>query len=61
MSVKAIVEGIEMARINNRNLGTSFEGKINEMIAQLEEMKRAIAAEIEERDRDHVRLMDGAA
>lgn len=61
MSVKAIVEGIEMARVNNRKLGATFEGRINDMIAQLEEMKRAIAEEIEERDRDHIRLIDGAA
>jgi len=61
MSVKAIVEGIETARINNRDLGVSVEGKLNDLIRQIEDTKRAFAAEIEERDRDLVRLMEGAA
>jgi len=61
VSVKAIVEGIEQARVNNRSFGASVEGKLNDLIAQIEDMKRAIAAEIEERDRDYVRLMEGAA
>lgn len=61
MSIKAVVEGIEQARINNRELGVSVERKLNELIAQIEDVKRAFAAEIEERDRDHVRLMEGAA
>lgn len=61
MSIKALVEAIETARVNNRNLGTSVEAKFNDMIAQVEDTKRAFAAEIEERDRDLVRLMEGAA
>lgn len=61
MSIKAIVEGIETARKNNRHLGNSVEGRINAMIAELETMKRDFAAEIEERDRDLVALMEGAS
>lgn len=59
MSVKSIVEGIEMARTNNRNLGVSVEAKLNDMIAQIEDVKRAFAAEIDERDRDLERLLTG--
>ena len=61
MSIKALVEGIETARSNNTALGVSVERKLNDMIAVIEETKRAFAAEIEERDRDLVRLMEGAA
>ena len=61
MSIKALVESIEMARQNNRSLGTSVESRLNELLGQIEETKRAFAAEIEERDRDLVRLMEGAA
>lgn len=61
MSIRALVESIEMARANNKNLGTSVEAKFNDLLAQIEETKRAFAAEIEERDRDLVRLMEGAA
>ena len=61
MSVKAIVEGIEQARINNKNLGVTFEGKLNALLREIEDVKVAIATEIEERDRDLVRLMEGSA
>ena len=61
MSIKALVESIEQARVNNRELGVALEGKINHTIAQMEDMKRAFAAEIDERDRDLIRLMEGAA
>ena len=61
MSIKTLVEAIETARVNNRNLGTSVEGRFNELLAQIEDTKRAFAAEIEERDRDLVRLIEGAA
>lgn len=61
MSIKALVESIEMARANNREFGTAVERKLNDVIAQLENLKREFAAEIEERDRDQVRLMEGAA
>lgn len=61
MSIKALVESIETARINNRDLGVSVEAKFNDLIRQIEDTKRAFAVEIEERDRDLIRLMEGAA
>ena len=61
MSIKTLVEAIETARVNNKNLGTSVEARFNELLQQLEDTKRAFAAEIEERDRDLVRLIEGAA
>lgn len=61
MSIKALVEGIEQARVNNRELGVSVAGKLNDLMRQIEDTKAAFAAEIEERDRDLVRLMEGAA
>ena len=35
MSIKALVESIEMARQNNSNLSVSLEGKFNAMIAEV--------------------------
>ena len=61
MSIKALAEGIETARKNNRHLGAMIEGRFNALIAEIEDTKLAVAAEIEERDRDLVRLMEGAA
>jgi hypothetical protein len=61
MSIKALVESIETARINNQNLGVSMEGKLNELLRQIEDTKRAFSAEFAERDRDLIRLMEGAA
>lgn len=61
MSIKALVDSIEAARKNNRNLGASVEGRLNAVIAEIEQMKHDFSAEIEERDRDLVRLMEGAA
>ena len=68
MSIKLIVESIETARVNNGNSAAAVEGKLNELIREkndeirkLEDMKRAISAEFEERDRDLIRLMEGAA
>tara|TARA_R110000868_G_scaffold404384_1_gene682490 strand:- start:4428 stop:4634 length:207 start_codon:yes stop_codon:yes gene_type:complete len=68
MSIKLIVESIETARVNNGNSAAAVEGKLNELIREkndeirkLEDMKRAISTEFEERDRDLVRLMEGAA
>lgn len=79
MSLKAIWDSLEAARATNANLGTSFEGKLNALgaelvrasdqfqqtvtgiCAQIDGLKSAFAAEIEERDRDLVRLMEGAA
>ena len=61
MSIKALIESIEQARVNNANLGASVEGKLNDLLKQIEDTTRAISTEIEERDRDLVRLMEGAA
>jgi hypothetical protein len=35
MSIKALVESIEQARINNRNFGSSVEGRMNAVINDL--------------------------
>lgn len=61
MSIRALVDSIETARKNNVNHGASVEGRLNALIAEIEQVKRDFAAEIEERDRDLVRLMEGAA
>jgi len=61
MSIRSVVEAIETARVNNRKLGVSIEGKLNDLIAQIEDMKITIAQEIEAQDRDLVVLMDGKA
>lgn len=61
MSIKALIESIEQARVNNTNTATAVLGKLNDMITQIEHMKTSIADEFAERDRDLVRLMEGAA
>ena len=61
MSVKLLIESIEQARVNNGSCGATLEGKLNDLLRQIEDTKRAVAAEFEERDRDLVRLMEGAA
>lgn len=68
MSIKALVESIETARTNNQNLGTLLGGTLAHLSAELvrlsteiEKTKQTFAAEIEERDRDLIRLMEGAA
>lgn len=61
MSIKALVESIETARMNNKNTATVVLAKLNEMIQQIEHMKTAVADEFAERDRDLIRLMEGAA
>jgi hypothetical protein len=61
MSIKALIESIEQARTNNTNTATAVLGKLNEMIQQIEHMKVSIADEFAERDRDLIRLMEGAA
>lgn len=61
MSIKALVESIEQARANNTNTATAVIAKLNDTIQQIEHMKTAIAEEFAERDRDLVRLMEGAA
>lgn len=60
-NVKLLDNGIETARINNRDLGASVEAKLNDLIRQIEDTKHAFAVEIEERDRDLIRLREGAA
>jgi hypothetical protein len=61
VSIKALIESIEQARINNTNTATAVLGKLNEMIQQIEHTKTAVADEFAERDRDLIRLMEGAA
>ena len=61
MSIKAVIESIEQARANNTNTATAVLGKLNDMIQQIEHTKSAVADEFTERDRDLVRLMEGAA
>ena len=61
MSIASVAEGLETARMNNRELGVQIEGKLNAMLRQIEEAKVAIAAEIEQRDRDLVVILDGKA
>ena len=61
MSIQSVVEAIETARINNKNLGVSVEGKLNNLISQLEDMKISIAQEIAAQDRDLVVVMEGKA
>ena len=39
MSIKLIVEAIEQARINNTNLSTSVEGKLNTLIGNVVDAK----------------------
>lgn len=43
MSIKALVESIEMARQNNTNLSVSLEGKFNAMIAEVFAARNAYA------------------
>lgn len=61
MSIKALIESIEQARANNTSTATAVLGKLNEMIQQIEHTKVAVADEFAERDRDLIRLMEGAA
>lgn len=79
MSIKALVEGIETARINNGNLGSLFTSSLHNLILEkqaardrrnaedeveiqtLMKLHGSFKAEIEERDRDLVRLMEGEA
>lgn len=35
MSIKALVEAIETAKINNTKLGTAFEGQMNALIGEI--------------------------
>ena len=59
MSIKSVVEALETARINNRKLGIAVEGKLNDLISQIEDMKIRIAQDIEAQDRDLVVVMEG--
>lgn len=68
MSIKALVESIETARVNNQNLGAllggtlaKLSGDLIALAAEIEKTKQTFTAEIEERDRDLIRLMEGAA
>ena len=61
MSIQSVIEAIETARINNKNLGNSIEGKLNNLIGQIEDMKIGVAKEIAEQDRDLVVVMEGKA
>ena len=61
MSIKSVVEALEIARINNRKLGIAVEGKLNDLISQIEDMKIRIAQDIEAQDRDLVVVMEGKA
>lgn len=61
MSIKSVVEALETARINNRKLGIAVEGKLNDLISQIEDMKIRIAQDIEAQDRDLVVVMEGKA
>ena len=61
MSIQSVVVAIETARINNKKLGVTIEGKLNDLIAQIEDMKIAVAQEIEAQDRDLVVIMEGKA
>jgi hypothetical protein len=59
MSIQSVIEAIETARINNKNLGNSIEGKLNNLIGQIEDMKIGVVKEIAEQDRDLVVVMEG--
>lgn len=59
MSIKSVVEALETARINNKKLGIAVEGKLNDLISQIEDMKIRIAQDIEAQDRDLVVVMEG--
>ena len=61
MSIKSVVEALETARINNKKLGIAVEGKLNDLISQIEDMKIRIAQDIEAQDRDLVVVMEGKA
>lgn len=61
MSIKSVVEAIEIARINNKNLSNSIEGKLNDLICQIEDMKLGVIKETAEQDRDLVVVMEGKA
>jgi len=61
MSIQSVIEAIETARINNKNLGNSIEGKLNNLIGQIEDMKIGVVKEIAEQDRDLVVVMEGKA
>ena len=61
MSIKSVVEAIEIARINNKNLSNSIEGKLNDLIRQIEDMKLGVIKETAEQDRDLVVVMEGKA
>lgn len=61
MSIQAVVVAIEIARVNNRKLGVAVEGKLNDLISQIEDMKISIAQDIEAQDRDLVVVMEGKA
>jgi len=61
MSIKSVVEAIETARINNKNLSNSIEGKLNDLIRQIEDMKLGVIKETAEQDRDLVVVMEGKA
>ena len=71
MSIKLLVDAIEMARTNNTNCSTSVEGRLNALIGDvmaaqgnltqsLEDLKKFMRQEFAARDDDYVRLMDGA-
>jgi len=61
MSIKLLVESVEQARANNTETATAVMGKLNDLVAQIERMKAQLADEFAERDRDLVRLIEGAA
>lgn len=61
MSIKTLIESIEQARVNNTNTATAVLAKLNDIVAQIEHTKTAVADEFAERDRDLVRLMEGSA
>lgn len=72
MSIKLLVEAIDVARTNNTNLSISVESRLNGMIGEviqaqnnltnaLEDLKRFMCSEFKDRDDDLVRLMEGAS
>lgn len=61
MSIKSVVEALEIARVNNSKLGIAVEGKLNDLISQIEDMKIRIAQDIDAQDRDLVVVMEGKA
>ena len=61
MSIKNLIESIEQARVNNTNTATAVLAKLNDLIQQIEHTKITVGEEFVERDRDLVRLMEGAA